>query len=128
MKLKDYYLSEIYMRICDSDIENIQVAYELFKNYGFDLDKEKPNENGNILCDGCENCFNCINCSGCDNCKNCWCLCGLDGCENMFSIVDYVENLRNEPLNEKDKTELQEIIDVIDDHIEMYKSSCKHLE
>ena len=36
---------------------NIQIIFELFKHYGIKLNKETPDENGNILCIDCENSY-----------------------------------------------------------------------
>ena len=114
MIIKEKYLVGIFIGLTEVSIDNIQVAYELFKHYGFDLNKEKPDRNGNILCEDCENCFNCVFCSDCVDCENCWCLDDSKNETNMFSNVDYIKNLRNEPLNEEDEKDLQRCIEYAD--------------
>ena len=125
MITKEDYLNEIYCVIMSSKIENIRVAKEIFKHYDLDIDKEIPDENGNIFCDNCEYCFNCVNCSGCENCKNCWCLSGNNDGINEFSTIDDVTKMRDEPFNEMDNQEFERCIKVIDKHIEII-SKNKH--
>lgn len=123
MFTKNDYLAGIGEALVSNYIDNIQVAYELFKHYGIDLENEISElpqktegfpENGNILCDNCYECYNCINCSGCVSCKNCWCLCGVNNEKDYVGNSDKIENLRNEPLNEKDKKDLSKCIDFAD--------------
>ena len=122
--LKNFYLSEIYMRISEICNDNIQTTRELFKYYGIDLDKEISNENGNILCVDCENCYNCVYCEACVNCKNCWCLLDVQNVENEFSDINNMKHMRDEPLTEEDKKDLQKGIDIIDDHFKVIFKIC----
>ena len=125
MITKEDYLNEIYCVIMSSKIENIRVAKEIFKHYDLDIDKEIPDEHGNIFCDDCEYCFNCVNCSGCENCKQCWCLSGNNDGINEFSTIDDVTKMRDEPFNEMDNQEFERCIKLIDEHIKII-SKNKH--
>ena len=103
---------------------NIRITLELFKHYGIELDKETPDKNGNILCRGCENCYNCVYCEDCVNCNGCWCLLDEHNVENQFSYIDDMKHMRNEPLTEEDKKDLQECIDIIDGHFKIIFKIC----
>ena len=111
MITKHEYASGLSTAFVENSFNNIQVAYEAFKHYGIDLDKEIPDENGNILCVDCENCHNCINCDACVNCDGCWCLLDERDVKNHFSYINDVKHMRNEPLTEKDKKDLQKCLD-----------------
>ena len=111
MLTKRDYLSGIAAALTENSFDNIQVAYEVFKHFGIDLDKETPDENGNILCKDCENCHNCVNCEACNNCDGCWCLCGIDNENHWCMCEDALKNFANRPLTEKDKKDLQKCLD-----------------
>lgn len=42
----------------------------------------------------------------------------------MFSLIDRIENLRNEPLNEQDKLDLEKCIKIIDEHV-YFNNQCQ---
>ena len=53
----------------------------------------------------------CVNCEDCVNCDGCWCLLDERDVKNHFSYINDVKHMRNEPLTEKDKKDLQNRID-----------------
>ena len=109
------------------NLRNLQIVFEALKKLGIKFD-ETPDENNNVMCVDCENCKNCIlccdciNCDDCQicvdclNCKKCWYCSQLDGDEEVH--VTWYDVMRNEPLTDEDKEELNEYIDFIKESLD----------
>ena len=66
----------------------------------------------------------CVYFDACTNCNGCWCLLDEHNVINYFSYVDDMEHMRDEPLTEEDKKDLQKCIDIINKNFKICFKAC----